>query len=231
MEAKSSRSDVAAVLKASRVFKGLSEGCIHKILDRATYRDYAPQEWVYRQGEPARRFFLLESGLVALSEVTTSGNETLLRFIYPGDTMGCVAIAEIDHQVASAQALQACRIWIWSREAALKLLHEVPIAAVNLISAMIWDYYHYYQQVRRLRTDPLERRIEWSLLELSRALGESTAEGTVIEAGGYRQLAELAGTNIYSVSRELSKLEHRGILRKSRGRIVLFAPEQLLKSA
>lgn len=96
---------------------------------------------------------------------------------------------------------------------------------------MIWDYYHYYQQVRRLRTDPLERRIEWSLLELSRALGESTAEGTVIEAGGYRQLAELAGTNIYSVSRELSKLEHRGILRKSRGRIVLFAPEQLLKSA
>jgi CRP/FNR family transcriptional regulator, nitrogen oxide reductase regulator len=160
--------------------------------------------------------------------VTTFGDETLLRFIYPGDTMGCVAIAEMDYQVASAQALRPCRTWIWSREAALKLLREVPIAAVNLISAMVRDYYHYYQQVRRLRTDPLDRRIEWSLLELSRALGESTSEGTIIEVSGYRQLAELAGTNIYSVSRELSKLERRGILRKYRGRIVLIAPERLL---
>ncbi len=230
MKAKPSR-PLAAVLKASRTFNGLSESCIRKILDRATYRDYPAQQWIYRQGEPARHFFLLESGLIALSEITTSGDETLLRFIYPGETTGCVAIAEMDHQVASAQALRACRVWIWKREAALKLLREVPAAAVNLISAMIRDYYHYYQQVRRLRTDPLERRIEWSLLELARALGKSTSEGTVIETSGYRQLAELAGTNIYSVSRELSRLERQGVLGKSRGRIVLFAPEQLLKSA
>lgn len=230
MNEKRPRSGMPASVKTARTFKGVPERVLARIFESATSRQYPPQSWIYRQGQPARNFFLLESGLVSLSEVTTSGYETLLRFIYPGDPMGFVAVAGIDDYVLSAQVLRTSKVWTWNREAAHRLLHENPNAAANLLSITIQDVIYYYHHIRRLRMDPLERRIDWSLLQLSRAVGRSTPAGTLIETGGYRQLAELAGTNIYSVSRQLSKLECRGIVTKSHGRIVLLAPKRLQES-
>ena len=202
---------------------------IRKILENASCHDYSPGHWLYKQGQPARHFFLLEAGLISLTELTAAGDETLIRFVFPGGPIGLIAISTIHEHVLSAQVLKASRVMTWNRDAALRLIREIPAAAANLLSIMICDVVHYYHHIRRLKTDPLERRIEWALNELSRAVGQSTSEGILIERGGYRQLAELAGTNIYSVSRELSKLERAGVVRKRRGRILLLNRKRLMQ--
>lgn len=229
MKQKRSGFELPAIIKHAAVFQGLDEHTIRKILDRASGADYPSQYWLYKQGEPAGDVFLVQSGLISLTDLSVEGEETLIRFIFPGEATGLVAISTIPEYVLSAQVLKSSRIIGWKRDAAVRLLREVPRAAANLLSITIADVVHYYHYIRRLKMDPLERRIEWVLNELSRALGTSTREGTVIEHGSYRRLAQLAGTNIYSVSRELSKLERRGLLRKNRGRIVLLSANHLAR--
>lgn len=218
--------DLLPVPRFGPGFRGLSKSSIRKILESASLRTYSSQEWLYRQGDPARNFFILKSGLVTLSELNSAGEETLIRYILPGEPTGCVALSEIQEHVLSAQALGPTAALVWGREAALKLIQEIPKAAANLLSNMVTDLVHYYHGVHRLRTDPLRKRIEWALRELSRVFGKSTPEGIVIHYS-QRQLAALAGSSIYVVSRELGKLERRGVLRKRRGCIVLLDAERL----
>jgi CRP-like cAMP-binding protein len=203
-------------------FHNLSESNIRTILEKASIQEYPPQHWLYRQGEPARAFFILKSGLVSLIDLSSAGEETLIGFVLPGEPIGYIPLFLMDEYLLSAQVLQPSVIMGWSRKAALELTQEVPTAAVNLLSNMISDLIRHYHHIRRLKRDPLEKRIEWGLGELARAFGKSLPEGTVIEGVEQRQLAHLAGTTIYGISRELSKLERRGVLRKQRRRIVLI---------
>ena len=227
MPQNASKSELLAVVKSWSGFRGIPENSIRMILEKASLHDYAPSHWLYRQGEPANRFFLLESGLISLRDSTSAGEETIIRFIFPGEPLGCVALSGVNEHVLSAQVLRPSRTLEWDRDTALNLVRDVPRAAANLLGDMISDVIYYHHHIRRLKTDPLERRVQWGLLQLSRALGKSTSEGITIEYPGHRQLAELAGTTVYSVSRELGRLQSKGILRKQRGQILLLHPDRL----
>jgi CRP/FNR family transcriptional regulator, nitrogen oxide reductase regulator len=222
-----SKSVLIPVVRSSPAFRGLPEWCVRSILERATREEYLAQKWLYRQGQPANKFFLLESGLLSLSEVTANGEESLLRFIVPGELTGHVALSDLQENVLSAQAVKTSRVIVWRREVAMQLVKDVPMAAANLLSNMIRDVVHYYHCTRRQRTEPLDRRVRWALSELARAIGKLTPEGMVIEPAGQHQLAQLAGTNIYSISRELTKLQQLRVLRKQRNRIVLLQETKL----
>ena len=207
------------------MFRGLSQGSIRTILERASTQDYPARHWLFRQGEPARNFYVLKSGLLSLSGISYTGEQTLIQFKLPGEATGYVALSELDRYALSAQTLRTSSLLVWDRQTALRLIAEIPQAAANLLGSIIGDVAHSLLFVHRLRTDPMEKRIEWGLRELGRVFGSATPEGLVIEYPGHQELAELAGTNIYNVSRELSKLEARGVLRKKHGYIVLLASD------
>ena len=221
------RSDIPAVVSQGPAFRGLPGASIRTVLERASRLEYFPRGFLYRQGDPARNFFVLESGLLSLTEVTPGGDRTVIRFILPGEPTGYVAISEIREYVMSAEVLKPSKVFVWERETALQLIREIPGEAANLLNSMISDVVYYHLHTRRLKTDPLEQRIAWGLLELARARGKPTAKHIDIEYSGHQHLAELAGTNIYAVSRELSKLERRGALRRERGRILLLESGRL----
>jgi CRP/FNR family transcriptional regulator, nitrogen oxide reductase regulator len=212
----------------SGLFEGLPGDSIKMMLERASRNDYAPGHWFYMQGQPPRDFYFLESGLVRLSHSTSSGEDVLARFVAPGEVFGYFALVLGAVNVASARVVQPSRIIVWERAAALELLQEIPRAAANLFAIAVRDVAYFYDRTQRLLREGVAKRVEWALSELARTVGKKATGGIVIEFGaGQRELAELAGTTIYTVSRELSKLERQGIVQKERGRIIILKPEKL----
>lgn len=69
------QSELPPILRAAPAFEGLSEDSITKILARGRFRDYQTKSWLYRQGDAARHFFLLESGLVSFERSNTWGGQ------------------------------------------------------------------------------------------------------------------------------------------------------------
>jgi CRP/FNR family transcriptional regulator, nitrogen oxide reductase regulator len=189
----------------------------------SSWSEHPAGEMLFLQGSPAKEFFLLESGLVRLHELTTEGDDVLVHLITPGKVFGCFALTSRPNP-ASAEVVFPSRVLKWSSRTILDLLSEIPQAAVNLIDIALDHVVHFHERARRFERDSVSERVRWALANLTSAAGKKTRQGMVIEyAGSHRILAQLAGTNIYSVSRELCKLEREGMLSKERGRI--FVPD------
>ena len=58
-----------------------------------------------RQGEPARHFYLVESGFLKLLQLTAEGTELIVRFVSPGEPFGgVVALGDARYPVTAVVA-------------------------------------------------------------------------------------------------------------------------------
>ena len=68
----------------SRVFDGLTDADRRVWLDASSHRLLKRRQALARQGEAAHSFYLVETGLLKLVQVTVDGNELIVRFVGPG---------------------------------------------------------------------------------------------------------------------------------------------------
>lgn len=210
-------------IQNAAIFEGLSPDELNLVLSRASLQAVTKGTFLFRQGEPASEMFLLESGRVRLHEVTAGGRELLIRFVRPGEVFGDrAAMAGADYH-ASAESDASVQTYAWTNATIVTLLEEVPRLAINLFT-IATRYLHYARERHRmLATASVDRRIHWALTELARSFGSAQGNATAITGRALQQdIADLAITTIYSVSRVLRGYEQRGILTRKRGRIVLF---------
>jgi CRP-like cAMP-binding protein len=209
-------------IQNAALFEGLSPQELNLVVTRASLRAVSQGVSLFRQEEPASEVFLLESGRVRLHEITADGRELLIRFVRPGEVFGDkAAIAGADYR-ASAGSDTPVRAYAWTTGTAVALLQEVPRLAINLFN-IATQYLHYSRdRYRILATASVERRIHWAVTELARNFGSAEGSATAITGRALQQdIADLAVTTIYTVSRVLKGYEHRGMLTRRRGRIVL----------
>jgi CRP-like cAMP-binding protein len=210
-------------IQDAAIFEDLSPDDLKLMMSRASARAASKGAFLFRQGEPAREMFLLESGSVRLNEITADGRELLIRFVRPGEVYGDKAAIVGAEYGASAVSDTPVRTYAWTTGMIVALLKEVPRLATNLF-AITTQYLHYSRErYRLLATASAERRIRRAVADLARNIGSSDGDATVVTGRSVqRDIADLAATTVYTVNRVLSGYERRGILTKRRGRIVLF---------
>jgi CRP-like cAMP-binding protein len=212
------------------LFNGMSDDDVKVMLSHAAVADYPAQTWLYRQGDPASNLFLLQSGLVRLSQLTPKGEEVLELFVTPGGMFGYYSLSPGVLNGVSAQVIRPSRLVVWDQNTALHLLQTTPRLSLNLFNLAMHDIAFLYNRTRRLVADSVERRVRWALAELVRTIGVRTPQDLVLTLDAkHHELADLAGTTIYTVSRELSKLECQGVLKTGRSHITVLQPEKLLE--
>ena len=210
-------------IRNAAIFKGLSPAEVNLVVSRASLQTMPKGSFLFRQEEPARKMFLLESGRVRLHEITADGQELLIRFVRPGEVFGDKgAIPGADYR-ASAASDAAVSAYAWTTKTMVALLEEVPRLAVNLFT-IATRYLHYSRErYRMLATASVERRIHWAVRELARTSGSTEGNATAITGRTLqRDIADLGVSTIYTVSRVLRGYEQRGILTRKRGRIILL---------
>ena len=210
------------VLRRSRVFDGLTEAERDRWLSCATVISYKRGHVIARQGEPARHFVLVESGLLKILQLTADGAELIVRFVVAGEPFGgVVALGDAPYPV-SAVVVQPTVIRQWNRDAASTLLAQTPQVRVNIMREMAMHMTDALTRVRELTTARVGQRLAHTLLRLARQCGEQVPEGVLISQPLTRQeLADLTGTTLYTVSRTLSEWESRGVI-ASRKRLLLL---------
>jgi CRP-like cAMP-binding protein len=216
------RGAMTDVLRRSRVFDGLTEAERDRWLSRATVASYKRGHTLARQGEPARHFFLVESGFLKILQLTADGTELIVRFVAPGEPFGgVVALGDAPYPV-TAVVVQPSVVRQWSREVAAELLGQTPQVRVNIMREMATHMTDALTRVRELTTARVGQRLAHTLLRLARQCGQVDPEGVLITQPLTRQeLADLTGTTLYTVSRTLSEWESRGLI-ESRKRLLLL---------
>lgn len=210
------------VLLRSRVFDGLTDGERQLWLSRASMTTLKRGQTLARQGEPARHFYLVESGFLKVLQLTAEGTELIMRFVAAGEPFGgVVALGDAPYPV-TAIATQPTVVHGWTRNTVSTLLVGTPQVSVNIMREMAMHMTDALTRVRELTTARVGPRLAHTLLRLARQCGERTPDGVLITQPLTRQeLADLTGTTLYTVSRTLTKWESMGLL-ESRKRLLLL---------
>jgi CRP/FNR family transcriptional regulator, nitrogen oxide reductase regulator len=211
-----------------RIFDGLSDADRRVWLDASSLRLLKRKQALARQGDPAHSFYLVESGLLKLVQVTVDGHELIVRFVGPGEPFGGVVALDGATYPVTALAAEPSRLRAWPRQTLGPLLQRYPHVRTNIMREMTAHMTDALTRVRELSTERVGQRLAHTLLRLMHQSGRPAPDGVLIPPPLTRQeLAELTGTTLYTVSRLLSKWQADGVLRSSGRRLIVRSPPRL----
>src|SRR5207244_353018 len=120
-----------SALGAGELFNGLEQSILEKLAALARRESYQAGAMLYRPGDPAEDFFVLESGrvefLIGRGERTAPGGFMLKK----GEVFGWAALLDgYPARIASARCLEASALLRINGKAALRVLEGDPAAGL-----------------------------------------------------------------------------------------------------
>jgi CRP-like cAMP-binding protein len=213
---------VAAALASTELFLGLPKPVLEEALTLTRVRSLAKGARMFRQGDQGVRAHVLIEGGVRISQSGSEGAEVVIRFIGPGQIFGAVALFTDGRYPADAVTFIDSLEASWSEPELLGLITRHPPMAINLIKIVGRRLQEVQERVREASTQSVERRLAHAVLRLVHQAGRPTAEGTAIDFPLRRKdLADIAGATLHSVSRILTVWEKAGMLASHNQRLVV----------
>ncbi len=221
-----------ALLAGAPFLHGLSPEELRAVAGLATERTLRARQVLFREGDEADALFLVLGGRMKLTQSDSDGREVIVRIVGPGGLLAAVSAFANTTFPATAQAVESTTVLSWPREALSELFRRVPVLALNAMETLSERMREMQERFRELATERVTRRIARALLRLVREAGRRVEDGVLIDVAlSRRDLAELTGTTLFTVSRVLSEWEAEGIVKSSRQRVVVRSPHALVAIA
>ena len=210
-----------------RFLQGLAQAEINAIVSAAKQRRYLANSVIVNQGQPADYLFLLISGRARYFYVTPDGRKTILFWLPPGEIFGGAALlSRPSEYLVSTEAVKPSSILVWDRATIRALVARYPRLTDNALWTM-FDYLVAYRAIHVSMTcDSARQRLARVLADLAAGIGQKVSGGVELDVRN-EELANEANVTPFTASRMLSEWQRQGVLRKSRGKILLRSPERL----
>ena len=220
------------LLAGTPLLAGLTASERATLLAAAVVRRFEAGEALFHQGGGAEAFFLLTDGRVKLTQVSAEGDEVVVRFVAPGQPLAAISLLPGRVYPVSARAAVPSRALCWAGDGLRRLTREVPELLRVAGEAMADHMEEVTGRLREVSTERVAQRLARALLRLGEQVGREVDEGLLLDLPlTRRDLAEMTGTTLYTVSRQLSAWEGEGLVSTGRERVVLRDPERLAELA
>ena len=205
------------------LFLGIPEEDCATIVASAQERTYPRDKIVFFEGDPVRQVVLLTSGCVKLSQTSPQGQEVILRMVGPGETL-CVECFPKYFHCSTAQTIKSSTALVWVASQFEAVANRFPTFGRNISCVLLQTLNQLEVRFREICTEKVAPRLSSQLVRLVSQVGEQS-DGHVEIMLSQRDLAQLTGTTLFTVSRLLSQWEEQGIVQPRRqGVVVLNVP-------
>jgi CRP/FNR family transcriptional regulator, nitrogen oxide reductase regulator len=210
-----------------RFLDGLSPLDRKTVLSAAKQRRYLANSVMINQGVPADHIFLLTSGRARYFYVTPDGRKVILIWLPPGEIFGAAALLpRHEEYLVSTEAVKPSTVLVWDRATIRSLVARYPRLADNALSIM-FDYFVAYRAIHVSMTcNSARQRLAQVLANLGTGIGQKVAGGIELDVRN-EELANEANVTPFTASRLMREWQQQGILRKTRGKVLLRSPERL----
>jgi CRP/FNR family transcriptional regulator, cyclic AMP receptor protein len=169
------------------------------------------------EGTSTRDVFLICTGLVQFSLLSSHGREVILREMPPGRIFG--ELAAVDHRPRSASAVakEDCQLAHMTGDDFIAFLGEVPQAGLWMVQQLAALLRDMTERTFAIATLPVATRIHAELIRLSTIPNGAMHSGdmcTIARMPTHVDLAARVGTHREAVSRELGALAKEGIVQQ-----------------
>lgn len=213
-----------------RFLDGLTPSEVTSVVVAATTRRFPAHSLMAREGYPAHHLFLMVNGRARSFCITPQGEKVSIFWFPPGEICGGAAfLSRSVEYLASTEAVNHSTALVWDRTTIRSLSAQYPRLLDNAL-LIAYDYFVMYRALHISATcQNARQRLAQVLGNLASGMGQRVEEGVALDIRN-EELANEANITIFTASRLLNEWQRKGILTKSRGRIVLRSPEALMLS-
>jgi CRP/FNR family transcriptional regulator, cyclic AMP receptor protein len=232
---------MARATAEDRLAKAMADAPIFEGVDRARVSDFAGQGRIHsfrrgtylcHQGDEADDVFFLVSGRIEVSSISPAGTRILHATVDTPQFLGELGVLGSLPRTADLLTLEEADIWTVDGEAFLSFVTKERQAARQVLAALARQVQEHQAFVDDLLFLDLRGRVAKRLLQMGTpSLTDLPADGTVIPPVTHADLASLCGGSRENVSRIVSDLQRRGVIKRDGHRYVLKKVSTLAKMA
>jgi CRP/FNR family cyclic AMP-dependent transcriptional regulator len=223
-------SEKTEYLRSTPIFSSLDDGELAELAPLVIERRLKKDTAIFHEHDPAAAFYLVKHGRVKIFKPSREGREQILAILGEGQIFGDVPVFDGGPYPASAATMDDSEIYLIRSDDFRALLLRHPDIALKVIKVLGQRLRQAMELVRDLSFKQAPHRLAGLLLKLAREQHKSLEDGVKVNLSMSRQeIAEVVGTSRETVTRELKKMEHAGLIGIER-RIVTIIDKKRLKN-
>jgi CRP/FNR family transcriptional regulator, cyclic AMP receptor protein len=215
---------VASFLSQVELFKQLDSGSLATLSERARQQTMRRGQAIFVQDEPGDRMFVLVEGTVKVFIRFQTGEIIELIRHTPPASFGEVSLLDGGRRSATAEAVGNVRLLAIARDDLMEIIRVQPEVIDKLLHSLGAIIRRTTDQVTEFAFLGLQGRVARRLLLLAEGL-----EDVEVQGASQAEFASMVGGSRQSVNDVLKRLEERGFIAMTRGRVTAIRDARKLR--
>ncbi|MFB2897211.1 Crp/Fnr family transcriptional regulator [Aerosakkonemataceae cyanobacterium BLCC-F50] len=201
------------LIRSTPFFKGLPEGTVENATAHLVTRNHPANQVILLENDWGSSVYFILEGWVKIRTYNLEGKEVTLNILGKGEIFG--EMAALDEVPRSTDVITLAPTIIGNMPAQdfVKLIYSEPMAGVRLAQLMGRRLRQVNRRLRLRESDSMSRVAD-TILFLADGQGKQTTEGVEIPNLPHRELSSLSGLARETVTRVLTKLEKKGLIKR-----------------
>ncbi len=209
------------------LFEGLTPADLDKFDLGVTEQTLRPWQTIFDQEDDSFDLYFLLSGALLAVFWTSEGREIVFSRFQIGAYFGELAAFDGTPRSLAVVAKTDAKVLVMKRQSFLQLFNEVPLIRDRISRELVARIRSLTRRNMEMTTLTVEQRVGTYLLRLAAEHGRLAAGAVIENAPTHAEIAGSIGANREMVSRSISKLAKRGIIKSARQRIEICNPAEL----
>lgn len=217
---------IAMALRSCQLFTGLSPEDLQSVAEFTVVKPLAKDEYLFREGDSARGFYVVQKGAINVHRVSVAGKEQVIHIFRAGDSFAEAALASDKGYPADARAVDSAQVLLVQKRGILELLRRRPELALRMLAAMSSHLRVLVGQLDDLTLKNIETRLANWLVK--RCPEPNSGRPVQIKLSATKRvLAAELGTVSETFSRTLAKFREQKLILVEGKTITVLSPTRL----
>ena len=187
------------------------QGFLANVTGERTVSAYQNGQVIFSQGEPADSIFYIQEGQVKLTVLSEQGKEAIVAILGSGDFCGEGCLAGQPRRMATAAAMDDCKIMRLEKAAMIRLLHDEQDFSERFMAHLLARNVRVEADLVDQLFNSSEKRLARLLLILAK-FGKEGRPEPVIAKISQEMLADMIGTTRSRVSFFMNRFRKLGLI-------------------
>ncbi len=215
-------------LRSENYFCNLSE-TNKKVFESLQITNYYPKNSnLFVEGQPSNGIYILCSGRVKLSTCSKDGRVIILHIAEPGEVLGLSSTVSDSFHIATAEAIEPCRINFVRNGDFLKFLEHNSEACLNAVKQLSQNYQTACLQICALGLSAtVADKLATLFLGWCKASCQHSDGIHLKISYTHEELAQMIGTSRETVTRLLKRFSDRKLIKRNGSEFIIPDKKEL----
>ena len=215
-------------LQRHSLFAGLPREDLESLVLACRLKTPMKDDSLFRSGEPAEAFFIVESGAIKLWNVSPAGREIVVEVIRPGESFALMPVMDGGSYPVTATAVVDSAVVRIPREGYVRLLSKRPEAREPATREIAQRLRGVRKRLEEMMAKSVPSRVAAHVVRIAEQRGVGLHVGAVVDLGATREVvAKSIGTAREVLTRTLRRMEEDGVVALRGHRVEVRDPDRL----